>query len=142
VIFWLRLLGSDGGVGLVVAVPLWALLAAVTGVSADRLRQAHEEEASHAAELRHRALHDPLTGLANRELVLDRLEQALVRAERYQTKVAVLSSTGQLQGRQRQPRPRRRRRVAGPGGRSARQRAARVGHRGPRRRRRVRRRVR
>ena len=42
------------------------------------------------AELRHRALHDPLTGLANRELLLDRLDQALGRARRDNRVVAVL----------------------------------------------------
>jgi diguanylate cyclase (GGDEF)-like protein len=41
-------------------------------------------------ELRHRALHDPLTGLANRELVLDRLDQALARGRRDGRAVAVL----------------------------------------------------
>ena len=40
--------------------------------------------------LHERALHDPLTGLANRALLLDRLEQAFRRAQRRQTVVAVL----------------------------------------------------
>ena len=41
-------------------------------------RQQRDREAAWA----HRALHDPLTGLANRSLVLDRLEQAAMRAAR------------------------------------------------------------
>jgi diguanylate cyclase (GGDEF)-like protein/PAS domain S-box-containing protein len=40
--------------------------------------------------LRHQALHDPLTDLPNRTLLLDRLGQALARAERRGIKVAVL----------------------------------------------------
>ncbi len=42
------------------------------------------------AELRSLALHDPLTGLANRVLFGDRLEQALHRAQRRPTRPAVL----------------------------------------------------
>jgi diguanylate cyclase (GGDEF)-like protein/PAS domain S-box-containing protein len=40
--------------------------------------------------LRHQALHDQLTDLPNRTLLMDRLAHALVRAERRETKVAVL----------------------------------------------------
>ena len=40
--------------------------------------------------LAHRALHDPLTGLANRQLILDRAEQMLVRARRTGAPVAAL----------------------------------------------------
>jgi diguanylate cyclase (GGDEF)-like protein/PAS domain S-box-containing protein len=40
--------------------------------------------------LRHQALHDPLTNLPNRTLLMDRLGHALVRAVRRETKVAVL----------------------------------------------------
>jgi diguanylate cyclase (GGDEF)-like protein len=39
---------------------------------------------------RHEALHDPLTGLPNRSLFLDRLEHALAQAERSEESVAVL----------------------------------------------------
>lgn len=41
-------------------------------------------------ELRHRAFHDPLTDLANRELFNDRLQRALSRLERSQSAVSVL----------------------------------------------------
>jgi diguanylate cyclase (GGDEF)-like protein/PAS domain S-box-containing protein len=47
-------------------------------------RKALEEQ------LTHQALHDALTGLPNRALFVDRLKQALPRAERRSTKVAVL----------------------------------------------------
>jgi diguanylate cyclase (GGDEF)-like protein/PAS domain S-box-containing protein len=40
--------------------------------------------------LEHEATHDPLTGLPNRTLLLDRLTVALARADRHQTAVAVL----------------------------------------------------
>jgi len=56
----------------------------VTQVQDITARKAGEEE------LRHQALHDPLTGLPNRTLLLDRLEQALRHARRLETSVAVL----------------------------------------------------
>lgn len=40
--------------------------------------------------VRHQALHDPLTGLANRDLFVDRLEQEIRRARREGTRLAVL----------------------------------------------------
>jgi diguanylate cyclase (GGDEF)-like protein/PAS domain S-box-containing protein len=42
------------------------------------------------AELAHQALHDPLTGLANRPLLLDHLDRALARRPREQRTLAVL----------------------------------------------------
>jgi diguanylate cyclase (GGDEF)-like protein len=42
------------------------------------------------AELQHLAHHDPLTGLPNRQLLADRMKQALARAQRSRGKVAVL----------------------------------------------------
>lgn len=41
-------------------------------------------------ELAHRATHDPLTGLPNRMVMMERLEQALVRADRMGTRMALL----------------------------------------------------
>jgi diguanylate cyclase len=41
-------------------------------------------------QLSHQALHDPLTGLANRALLMERLAQALARIERHPSSVAVL----------------------------------------------------
>jgi diguanylate cyclase (GGDEF)-like protein/PAS domain S-box-containing protein len=41
-------------------------------------------------ELAHQAFHDPLTGLANRNLFMDRLKVALTRTERRPSRVAVL----------------------------------------------------
>jgi diguanylate cyclase (GGDEF)-like protein/PAS domain S-box-containing protein len=40
--------------------------------------------------VRHEAVHDPLTGLANRTLFYNQLEQALARAERTETRIALL----------------------------------------------------
>ena len=48
------------------------------------------ENAATTAQLHHQAFHDPLTGLANRALVLDRLAQALLRAERREEKLCVM----------------------------------------------------
>lgn len=59
---------------------------------ADRHRlEGQLAEASHQGAVdRHAALHDPLTGLANRTLFLDRLEHGLAQARRKEWKVAVL----------------------------------------------------
>ncbi|CAA9338941.1 MAG: diguanylate cyclase/phosphodiesterase (GGDEF & EAL domains) with PAS/PAC sensor(s) [uncultured Frankineae bacterium] len=48
------------------------------------------EQLATQAELTHRALHDPLTGLPNRALLVNRLEQALARLTRQPSTVAVL----------------------------------------------------
>ena len=46
------------------------------------IRISHERE--------HLAIHDALTGLPNRRLFMDRLEQSLIRARRHKTLVGVL----------------------------------------------------
>jgi diguanylate cyclase (GGDEF)-like protein len=53
-------------------------------------RRAHEELQRRQEELVFLATHDPLTGLPNRTLILDRVEQMLVRSRRSQTPVAAL----------------------------------------------------
>jgi diguanylate cyclase (GGDEF)-like protein/PAS domain S-box-containing protein len=51
--------------------------------SADRhLRETRDALARQATEMEHRAFHDPLTGIANRALLMDRLGLALAHAER------------------------------------------------------------
>ena len=55
------------------------------GISRDITAQIQAERA-----LAHQALHDPLTGLANRVALMDRLAQALVAMERHHSRLAVL----------------------------------------------------
>jgi diguanylate cyclase (GGDEF)-like protein/PAS domain S-box-containing protein len=55
------------------------------GISRDITAQVRAEKA-----LAYQALHDPLTGLANRVALMDRLAQALVAMERHRSRLAVL----------------------------------------------------
>jgi diguanylate cyclase (GGDEF)-like protein/PAS domain S-box-containing protein len=61
------------------------LVRAVASILATALARRRSEE-----RMRHDALHDPLTGLANRTLLGDRLEQALARSRRQGRATAVL----------------------------------------------------
>jgi diguanylate cyclase (GGDEF)-like protein len=69
--------------------PLDAGDEAYFGLVAERVALALEN-ARRAAELSRMAFHDALTELPNRALLLDRLEQALLRGNRYRRPVAVL----------------------------------------------------
>jgi diguanylate cyclase (GGDEF)-like protein/PAS domain S-box-containing protein len=60
-------------------------LQSLANVLADALQRQTTED-----RIRHRALHDALTGLPNRVLFLDRLEHALARLRRRDTKAAIL----------------------------------------------------
>jgi diguanylate cyclase (GGDEF)-like protein/PAS domain S-box-containing protein len=62
-----------------------ALLARAAALAAVAIDRADAED-----RLEHQAMHDPLTGLANRCLVLDRLSQALLRLDRKGPSVAAL----------------------------------------------------
>jgi diguanylate cyclase (GGDEF)-like protein len=52
--------------------------------------QARIDSSATVARLHHRSMHDPLTGLPNRTLLEERLEQAVARARRSHTMAAVL----------------------------------------------------
>jgi diguanylate cyclase (GGDEF)-like protein len=62
---------------------LWATLFRLVATASKRLRRQSEEN-------RHLALHDSLTGLPNRTLFLDRLEQAILAGKRTAAEVGVL----------------------------------------------------
>ena len=61
------------------------LLTHFVGVLTDASERQHYEE-----QLAYRATHDELTGLPNRQLLQDRLQQAILNAERYGREVAVV----------------------------------------------------
>ena len=67
----------------------WLTLRQLSHISRQIEQQFAELEVSRAA-LKQEASHDPLTGLANRRLFYDRLQQAIRHARRYNGKVGVL----------------------------------------------------
>jgi diguanylate cyclase (GGDEF)-like protein/PAS domain S-box-containing protein len=62
-----------------------SLVRAVANILATALARARDE-----LRMRHEAVHDPLTGLANRTLLRDHLEQALARSQREDERAGVL----------------------------------------------------
>ena len=63
----------------------WEVLRSTADLAAIAIEREHSER-----NLAHQALHDDLTGLANRHLLVDRLEQALNRAKRRQRHLALM----------------------------------------------------
>ncbi len=72
--------------GLVASLLLFALVLVLARSREHALAMVEEK----TSQLRHQALHDALTGLPNRALVLDRAEQMLARARRQEIPMAVL----------------------------------------------------
>jgi diguanylate cyclase (GGDEF)-like protein len=79
--------------GAIVLLGAWLLAALLFGfiqVLARSRRRALRLVERRTEQLRHQATHDGLTGLPNRTLILDRLEQALARARRNNTPIALM----------------------------------------------------
>ncbi|MHB1975442.1 MAG: putative bifunctional diguanylate cyclase/phosphodiesterase, partial [Acidimicrobiales bacterium] len=84
-------LANAGALTLLLAgIAVSMLLAALVYVLGTGRARAMELVRHRTDELRHQALHDGLTGLPNRALILDRIEQMLVRARRSRLAAAVL----------------------------------------------------
>jgi diguanylate cyclase (GGDEF)-like protein len=75
---------------LIAGITLSVLIALLVFILATGRERARRLVALRTDELHHQALHDALTGLPNRALVLDRIEQMLVRDRRHHTTGAVL----------------------------------------------------
>ena len=84
-------LANSGALALLVAlIALSVLLGALVYVLGTSRSRAVELVRERTDELRHQALHDALTGLPNRALILDRIDQMLARARRSRLAAAVL----------------------------------------------------
>ena len=80
----------EPAVALLVGLLLTGTIFGFVQVLARSRRRALRLVAERTAELHYQALHDSLTGLANRELILDRIELMLARGRREHSQTAVL----------------------------------------------------
>jgi diguanylate cyclase (GGDEF)-like protein len=87
----LREIAAEEGIGHEPVLRAMAMVQKTIDVTIVRMCECFEQERARTdAQLAFMATHDTLTGLPNRTLILDRAEQALLRAERQKTPVAAL----------------------------------------------------
>ena len=78
------------GLLILILLVLYASFLPVLHVATNRIRRRLRDMKHRVGEMEHQAFHDPLTGLPNRALFRDRVEQAIRHAKRVGGSVAVM----------------------------------------------------